>query len=87
MLSFSELNKLYLKFPKMERFGRLYLQQILIYQQNRSRSLLFDSAKTRYLKFKADFPKLSQRVPQYIIAQYLGIKPETLSRIRKKETV
>jgi len=84
VLSFSELNKLYLKFPKMERFGRLYLQQILIYQQNRSRSLMLDSAKTRYIKFKADFPELPQRVPQYLIAQYLGVKPETLSRIRKE---
>jgi len=84
VLSFREVEKLYLKFPKMERFGRLYLQQMLIEQLNRNRSFLVDSAKTRYIKFKADFPELPQRVPQYLIAQYLGVKPETLSRIRKE---
>jgi len=47
-------------------------------------SFSVDSAKTRYIKFKADFPELPQRVPQYLIAQYLGVKPETLSRIRKE---
>lgn len=85
VLSFSELQSLYLKIPIMERFGRLYAEQLLIEQLNRNRSFLLDSAKTKYTKFKVDFPELSQRIPQYLIAQYLGIKPETLSRIRKKD--
>lgn len=83
VLSFSDLEELYLKFPKMNRFGRLYAEQLLIEEQKKNRSFKLDTAKIRYTKFKANFPDLSQRVPQYLIAQYLGIKPETLSRIRK----
>ena len=46
--------------------------------------LLLSDAMTRYKKFLAEEPQLLQRVPQYMIASYLGMTPETLSRIRKK---
>ena len=72
------------KIPVMERFGRLNAENLLLEQMNRNRSFLLDDAKTRYVKFKLDFPELQQIIPQYPIAQYLSIKPETLSRIRKK---
>jgi CRP-like cAMP-binding protein len=42
------------------------------------------SAEERYLKFIRERPDLVQRVPQYQLASYLGIKPESLSRIRKR---
>lgn len=38
----------------------------------------------RYLKLLEDRPDLANRVPQYMLASYLGVKPETLSRIRKR---
>jgi CRP-like cAMP-binding protein len=44
----------------------------------------FDTATERYEKLTATFPKLVQRVPQYMIASYLGVTPESLSRIRAK---
>ena len=84
VLSFSEVQNLLPKIPVMEKFGRLNAEKLLLEQMNRNRSFLLDDAKTRYAKFKLDFPELQQRIPQYLIAQYLNIKPETLSRIRKK---
>ena len=84
VLSFSEIQNLIPKIPVMERFGRLNAEKLLLEQMNRNRSFLLDDAKTRYVKFKLDFPELQQIIPQYLIAQYLSIKPETLSRIRKK---
>lgn len=46
--------------------------------------LLTDNPETNYTRLLQERPKLAQRVPQYYIASYLGITPETLSRIRKK---
>ncbi len=46
-------------------------------------SLRSESAEERYLKLLKSFPDIFQRVPQYFIASYLGIKPQSLSRIRK----
>lgn len=46
--------------------------------------LLLSDAKLRYEKFLQDEPEVLQRIPQYMIASYLGMTPETLSRIRKK---
>lgn len=43
-----------------------------------------DTAEARYLKLLAGFPDIFQRVPQHYIASYLGIKPQSLSRIRKQ---
>jgi CRP-like cAMP-binding protein len=83
ILNFNELQNFYNTVPSIEKFGRLYAEQLLIELHNRNRSFLLDSAEKKYIKFKVDFPELPQRIPQYLIAQYLGIKPETLSRIRK----
>ena len=83
VINFNELENFYNKSPSLERFGRKYAEQLLIDQQNRSRSFLLDSSKTKYINLMNGFPELIQRVPQYLIAQYLGIKPETQSRIRR----
>jgi CRP-like cAMP-binding protein len=50
----------------------------------RNNSLLFQSPEERYIHFSKNRPDLIQRVPQYIIASYLGVTPEALSRIRKR---
>ncbi len=53
-------------------------------KEKRERDLLLLNAETRYKNFLTEFPGMEQRLKQGIIASYLGIKPETLSRIRKK---
>ncbi|WP_017733323.1 Crp/Fnr family transcriptional regulator [Nafulsella turpanensis] len=72
------------KVPKMERFFRLLMQNNLIAQQRRTLGTLSFSAEERYIRLLNQYPEIVQRAPQHLIASYLGITPETLSRIRKK---
>ncbi len=79
-----DLQKLYTDLPKFERFGRVLAENVVIGSQRRTASLLFDSPEERYLKLIAERPKVVERIPLHHIASYLGIKPESLSRIRKR---
>ncbi len=70
-------------------FGRL-AQGLYIRKEQREISLLTDDAAARYLRFRRLFPSLAgfadveARVPQHYIASYLGLTPETLSRVRRR---
>jgi CRP-like cAMP-binding protein len=75
--------KLLSEVPKLERFFRLLLERGLIAASQRLACTLEVSAEERYLQFMKAFPALVQRIPQNQIASYLGIAPESLSRIRK----
>jgi len=66
------------------KFLMKFLEKGYITKEKRERDLLLFDAETRYKNFLTELPGLDQRVKQQIIASYLGIKPETLSRIRKK---
>ncbi|MFC5044808.1 Crp/Fnr family transcriptional regulator [Aquimarina hainanensis] len=61
-----------------------FVEKGFITKEKRERDLLLLSAEKRYLNFLKEFPDIDQRIPQTIIASYLGIQPESLSRIRKK---
>ena len=54
---------------------------------NRVNLLLMSDGLLRYKKFLENEPEVTQRVPQYMFASYLGMSPETLSRIRKRMAV
>jgi len=73
-----------LQVPKMERYLRLLMQNNLIALQRRLMSSLNYTAEDKYLQLIATCPTIVQRVPQHYIASYLGITPETLSRIRRQ---
>jgi CRP-like cAMP-binding protein len=75
-----------LRIPKFERFFRIILQRSLITQQLRIIENISHTAEERYERFVERYPLLEQRVPQRQIASYLGITPESLSRIRKQRT-
>ncbi|KGE14718.1 Crp/Fnr family transcriptional regulator [Sphingobacterium deserti] len=60
------------------------LQRNIYIQQKRINSLLAMTAKQRYLSFMDMYPGLLLRVPQWMIASYLGITPESLSRVRRE---
>ena len=62
----------------------LLLQRHILSLQNRVNSLLADSAEKRYLDFIKMYPDIMSRVPQWMVASYLGITPESLSRVRKE---
>jgi CRP-like cAMP-binding protein len=84
ILKYQDLQKLYNQNPIFERVGRLMAEALFINWQQKAKSLLLDDAEARYLKLVINRPDLPQRVPQYLIASYLGVAPETLSRIRKR---
>jgi len=62
------------------------LSNYIYKKEKKEISLLKDNASKRYLDFLQDFPGLMNKIPQYYIASYLSITPESLSRIRKKLT-
>jgi len=70
--------------PKMERFFRLLIEANHVASQQRIADSLSASAEERYLKFIKTYPELFEQVPQNQIASYLGITPQSLSRIRKE---
>jgi CRP-like cAMP-binding protein len=73
------------KIPKFERFFRILLQNSLIATQKRLVSSLSQTAEERYTELVKACPEsLPQRIPQHMLASFLGITPETLSRIRKQ---
>lgn len=65
------------------RFLLKFVEKGFMIKEKRERDLLLFDAETRYKVFLTEFPGMDQRINQGIIASYLGIKPETLSRIRK----
>jgi CRP-like cAMP-binding protein len=83
-LSFEDQEDLFKQIPKLERFFRLILEQAFVASQKRIISSFSLSAKDRYLNFKKQYPKIEQRIPQYMVASYLGISKEFLSRIKKQ---
>ncbi|MFM7839370.1 MAG: Crp/Fnr family transcriptional regulator [Chitinophagaceae bacterium] len=82
-----DLETLYREVPRFERYFRQLLQNAFIAFQERILSGLTDTAEERYLKFREKYPEVERRVPQQHIASYLGITPESLSRIRKSLVV
>ncbi len=73
--------------PKMERYFRILLQNHLISLQRRVASSLSRTAEERYNELVQSCPTIPRRVPQHMMASFLGITPETLSRIRKHISV
>lgn len=78
------LNALYDRIPKFERFFRLIIQNAFIAQRNRINQNLAYTAEERYLEFIKKYPLFEQRIPQKQLAAYLGITPVFLSMIRRK---
>jgi len=70
--------------PVLERYFRILIQNNLIATQNRLMRNMTVSAEERYTKLIREFPDISQRVPQHMIASYIGVTRETLSRLRSQ---
>lgn len=81
-ISHTDLEQLYMRFHDIERLGRLLISAGIIQLQQRFDDLHFATAHERYQKLIATTPSLINRVPLGMIASYLGITQETLSRIR-----
>lgn len=80
------LEELYKQIPTIERFFRIKIQNAYVALLDRTIHNMSKPAKQRYLDFRTSYPNIEQRVPQYMVASYLGITPEFLSSIRNEIT-
>ncbi|MBK8807034.1 MAG: Crp/Fnr family transcriptional regulator [Bacteroidales bacterium] len=76
--------EMYHRFPQLESLARILGDVMMSKYQDTLAEYKIASPEERYLNLLKDRPDLMQRVPQHQIASYLGIKPESLSRIRKR---
>lgn len=83
-ISYETIETLYVQIPKLERFFRKIVERALVASQKRIIQNFSLTAKERYQIFKETYPKIEQRVPQYMIASYLGITKEFLSKIKSQ---
>ncbi|MGL4107469.1 Crp/Fnr family transcriptional regulator [Clostridium sp. LP20] len=78
-----QLKKLLLEYKNLTKIYIEYLEKNLIYKMQREYSFQIMSATERYINFQKEYKEIETRVNQSYIASYLGITPESLSRIRR----
>ncbi|MGN7988601.1 Crp/Fnr family transcriptional regulator [Pedobacter sp. 22226] len=83
MISRADYDALTLAVPIMDRYFRLLYQNSLVTKERRLMSSITHSAEEKYLLLAESNPQIIERLPQNLIASYLGIAPETLSRIKR----
>lgn len=74
----------YEKFPKLAKAMQVMMEEEIAKQQDQSANFIMCNPEERYLNLLKNRPELLDRVPHYQLASYLGVKPESLSRIRKR---
>ncbi|OGX92292.1 Crp/Fnr family transcriptional regulator [Hymenobacter coccineus] len=84
VLDYARQEELLARVPALERYFRLVLQRVAAADQTRPVFQFGLSAEELYHHFVASFPGFAQRVPQYMLASYLGFTPEFLSKIRAR---
>ncbi|MFY8024615.1 MAG: Crp/Fnr family transcriptional regulator [Sediminibacterium sp.] len=84
LISRSDFEDMLLEVPVMERFYRILFQNNIISKERRLISSISNSAEEKFIHLSATNPELIKRIPQQLVASYLGITPETLSRIKNK---
>jgi CRP-like cAMP-binding protein len=83
-ISYENLQLLYSKVEEGEKFGRLICEHLYLYALKKIVSIYDEQPEQRYLHFINNYPDLQQRIPQYYISSFVGVKPPSLSRIRKR---
>jgi CRP-like cAMP-binding protein len=78
-----DLEILYSKYPKWERLGRRIIEEMFVESQRRIYSFITETAETRYKRLLKQYPDMIRDVPLKYIADFLGIKLQSLSRLRK----
>jgi CRP/FNR family transcriptional regulator len=73
------------KIPKLESYFRIMMQKAFVASQRRIGFIFNQTEEERYRHFAKLFPDFLQRVPQYMLASYLGFTPQFLSRLRAKK--
>lgn len=81
---YESLENLFINYHCWSNFARIVLGHFAIRKENREISFLLNTAEQRYMELIANNPGILQRVPLKYIASYLGMTPETASRIRSR---
>jgi len=84
VISYADLQIFYTTLKNGERYGRMVIEQVFVQTLQGLNSFYTDTPELRYEKLVKDYPDLLQRIPQYYIASFVGVKPQSLSRIRKR---
>ncbi|OYX23151.1 MAG: hypothetical protein B7Z06_10650 [Flavobacteriales bacterium 32-35-8] len=84
MIPYDIIEELYERIPKLERLFRKIIEKAFIASQKRIVRNLSMTAKDRYVYFRNQYPLIEQRIPQYMVASYLGITKEFLSKIKSQ---
>ncbi|QED39087.1 Crp/Fnr family transcriptional regulator [Antarcticibacterium arcticum] len=84
LITKSSWDQLLNEVPAFERYFRVLIQNNLIATQRRLMGTMTTTAEERYNSLIRDFPDITQRVPQHMIASYIGVTRETLSRLRSQ---
>ncbi|WP_338876268.1 cyclic nucleotide-binding domain-containing protein [Spirosoma sp. SC4-14] len=82
VINYRNLQRLYEQLMEGQKFGRLVAEDLFVGMLQKLTSFYKETADERYDTFIRSFPNLQERVPQYVVASYVGIKPQSLSRIR-----
>jgi len=85
VLSHASLQQLYLDVPKMNILVRKILEQRMAHAQKVLASLIIHKPADRYKAYQELHPGLENRIPQHVLASYMGITPVSLSRIRARK--
>lgn len=84
MISFDNYERLTLQIPIMDRYFRILYQNSLVTKDRRLMISNKSTAEEKYVSLVQTNPDIAKRIPHTLIASYLGLSPETVSRIRKK---
>lgn len=82
-LHVEDLLYLFEHFPEMERYSRLDMGSIFMHLMDRLHSLRFSTAQEKYQHFLTSYPEIHHRIPLGMVASYVGVTQETLSRLRR----
>jgi len=82
-IAYENMQQFYSKVQFGERFGRLLIEGIFTKAIKHIVSIHTDNAEERYLNFLKLYKHIQQRIPQYYIASFVGVTPQSLSRIRR----
>lgn len=75
---------LFAQFPRLETISRLIVEKAFSEQKKNTDAYLIEKPEQRYLSLQKSRPDLFQRIPQYQLASFIGVSPESLSRIRNR---